>query len=315
MPHAIRMQIALTAPLERVYHALTDSRALEAWFCEAADVSWDAKHYDFWGRFTPDAPDREQGRHLFTDLIENRQVGYRWRVRQADTQVTFKLLPRDTGTILTLRHQNMADSDEPMGVAGIDDFWFLSLENLRRYVDGKPSEARIDFTSPMRGDITCTTEIEASAERVFEVLLRPDEVDRWIATRATIQPEVGGAYNLGWGEDLSAVKIVSLVPNQTLAYQWDESSDPSQPRHRIVTWTLEGSGGKTRLTFVQSGFAPDEDVSGVYMGWHNYVNWVRSLAEYGAAWQPPLLALPPNPIAYPASMINAQDQLVPELLQ
>lgn len=49
------------------------------------------------------------------------------------------------------------------------------------------------------------------------------------------------------------------------------------------------------------------------MGWRNFMNWVRSIAEYGADWQPPLSVLPPNPIAYSRAMIDAQGEIVAEL--
>ena len=53
-------------------------------------------------------------------------------------------------------------------------------------------------------------------------------------------------------------------------------------------------------------------MSGLYTGWRNFVNWVRSVAEYGAAWQPPIAVLSPG-IGYPASMYSAQDQIAEEL--
>ncbi|NWF68286.1 MAG: hypothetical protein HXY40_04310 [Chloroflexi bacterium] len=54
-------------------------------------------------------------------------------------------------------------------------------------------------------------------------------------------------------------------------------------------------------------------MSGRQWRWRNFVNWIRSLAEYGAGWQPPLIVLPPDAIAYPASILQAQHQIVEEL--
>ena len=49
----------------------------------------------------------------------------------------------------------------------------------------------------------------------------------------------------------------------------------------VVTWTLEELDGKTRLTLVHSGFAPDQPTGGLDAGWLNFMSWIKSLVEYG----------------------------------
>jgi hypothetical protein len=80
-----------------------------------------------------------------------------------------------------------------------------------------------------------------------------------------------------------------------------------------MTWVMRENNGKTWLTFTQSGFDADQDVSGIYTGWKSFVNWVRSLSEYGAAWQPPVPVLKSDAIGYPGAIFAAQDQIVDEL--
>ena len=305
----VRMQIKLNASLDKVFDALTDSTSLQAWFCEHAEIT--DKSYDFWGRFTPEAPDREAGRHPIATQVRGRELGYDWRLRGAVSRVTLKLLERADSTILTVRQT----ADDITGDYHLEDFWFLMLDNLRRYLDGKPSEARVDYTLPMKGDIRHETLIDATAERVFEVLLHPDELERWIATRATVEPVVGGKYDLGWGDSTQGVRIIELVPNEKLAISLPEDPTYGNPNRKetVITWTLEASGGKTRLTFVHSGFADDEDVSGIYVGWRTFLNAVRSVAEYGANWQPPLVVVAPDAFGYARSIVEAQGELVEEL--
>jgi uncharacterized protein YndB with AHSA1/START domain len=308
----IRMQIVLSAEPERVFKALTDSNAVPVWFSEYAEIDLDKNQYDFWGKFTPGAPGREAGRHKVVEQIQGQTLAYRWRTGGNDTRVTFQLHPSDKGTILSLRQVPDGEEGSEGGVA--EDFWFLSLENLRRYLDGKASDARIDFTNPMRGDIRHETEIDAPAHRVWQVLTDHDELNRWIATQANVQLELGGLHSLGWtsdGIDFSAAKIVDIVPDQKFSIEDEPGGLSTNPT--VVTWEMKENNGKTWLTFTHSGFEADQDVSGLYTGWRNFVNWVRSVSEYGAAWYPPVAVLSPGAVAYPASMYSAQDQLVEEL--
>jgi uncharacterized protein YndB with AHSA1/START domain len=308
---SIRMQIMLNADPERVFKALTDSKAVRAWFSEYAEIDLNKNQYDFWGRYTPTVPDQETGRHTIVEHVPGERLSYRWRAGGHDTRVTFRLHPRDNGTLLSLRQDADGEVGSESGVA--EDFWFLSLENLRRYLDGKASDARIDFTIPMRGEIRHETEVDAPAHRVWQVLTDQDELNRWIATQANVELEKDGLYSLGWiqdGIDFSATKIVDIVPDQKLA---TENPPGYFPNATVVTWEMKENNGKTWLTFTHSGFDADQDVSGLYTGWRNFVNWVRSVSEYGAAWYPPISALNPGAVAYPASFYSAQHQIVEEL--
>ena len=288
----LQMLIRLNAPVDRVYKALTDNAELEAWFTEHANISLSEKRYDFWGRFTPEAPDREAGKHTLLAHEAGKYLKYGWHLEGKDTTVEIWLLARDARTVLLVKHEG----------AMPEDFWFLSLENLRRYLDGKPVDARVDFSQPMLGDIRHEIEIDAPPEKVFPALIRPDQLERWIATNAHVEPRVGGDYDFGWG--MPPHKIVELVENERLSL-----SGLMGENENILTWTLEGSGGKTRLTLVHSGFAPDQPNEGLWLGWRNFQNWLRSMVEYGEGWQPPITQLSEgHDIGYAKSIFDAQGE-------
>lgn len=306
-----RMQIGLSADPHRVFKALTESEAVRAWFSEYAEIDLAAKQYDFWGKYTPTVPDRSSGKHPIVECVPGELLAYRWHVGDHETQVTFRLHAQQQGTLLTLRHAAVNDGESAQSVG--EDFWFLSLENLRRYLDGKPSDARVDFSAPMRGHIHHETQIDAPTERVWDVLTNPDELNRWIATNANIHLEKDGVYGLGWtagDEDYGASKILDVVPGQKLVLEI--SPFPGQSP-TVVTWEMKENNGKTWLTFTHSGFDADQDVSELHSGWLNFVNWMRSVAEYGAAWQAPVPVLNEGAIGYPATVFSAQSQLAPEL--
>jgi hypothetical protein len=81
----------------------------------------------------------------------------------------------------------------------------------------------------------------------------------------------------------------------------------------MVTWEMRENNGKTWLTFTHSGFEADQDVSDLHTGWLNFVNWVRSVSEYGARWHAPVPPLSEGAIGYPATIFSAQHQLAAEL--
>ena len=307
MENYVRIQLNVKADPGRIFQALTDSHALTKWFSEFADVVPAAKAYDFWGRFTPEAPATQQaGHHPLTQLTPDRHLGFSWQLNQTDTHVLFKLLKGQDETLLTLRHAGPEGAQLTDGWS-LEDFWFLSLENLRRHVDGRSAAARVDFTKAMVGDIHHEIEVDAPAAKVFEVLIRPDQMNRWIANDATVEPEPGGLYSFGW----IGMKILEIVPDKKLTVS---SKDEGSGQEMIVTWSLAENDGKTRLTFVHSGFAPDQSSADVHIGWLAFTNAVGSIAEYGADWKPPIVLIKPETIPFYSTAIgNAQGELVDEL--
>jgi uncharacterized protein YndB with AHSA1/START domain len=295
---ALLMQVTVAAPPPAVFAALTDSAALATWFAEEADVALPEGRYDFWGRFTPELPDREAGRHPLLAAEAGRRLSFGWRVAGSETVVEVALVPHGAGTAVVLQHRGLAKGTEH-GFYPLEDFWFLSLENLRRHVEGRAAPIRCDYTLPDTGDIRLAVEIAGGREAVFAALIRPEELERWIASEATVEPVVGGRYDLGWGGG-TAMKILDLVPDERLAYA--SEPPPGQPE-MVVTWTLEGAGGWTRLTIVHSGFAPDQRSDDLRNGWLNFLSFIKSLVEDGAGWTPPILALSPEIAPYYAGAI------------
>ena len=285
------------------FFALANTASLQRWFTEYADVSLPERRYDFWGRFTPGVPDREQGRHRLLAVEPEQRLAFAWRLDDVDTSVTLALLPRHQQTLVVVRHDRISASHD-IGSATMEDFWFLQLENLRRHLWGKGEVVRCDFSAIRPGDITHTITIDAPRSEVFAALIRPDQLERWIASQATVDPVVGGRYDFGWS-GAGPVKILDLVPDERLVTLWTEEPEI------VVTWTLAESGGRTRLTIVHSGFAPDQPTGGLNAGWLNFMSWIKSMVEIGPAWRPPVIRLSETARPYYAAAIGAaQAELV-----
>lgn len=303
MTEILHVQIALKAEPEAIYKALTDN--LADWFAEHTDVSTAKKRYDFWGRFTPGTPTHEEGRHPLLAYEPGTHLRYTWLAHKFDSVVDIQIIPREGGNTVVVQQGNPNNPSHDIGFSTDEDFWFLSLENLRRHLDGK-APVRCDFTRSMVGDIQHTVEIDAPPKTVFDVLINPEQLQRWIASNAKVEPRLGGQYDLGWGQSASTLKILEIVPDETLRLSWPEGDGST-----VLTWTLEASGGKTRLTLVHSGFAPDQETGGLQTGWLNFMSWVKSISEYGNDWQPAIKRIQLGMESYyPASFNNAQTDLV-----
>ena len=301
----LQMQIFIQANASRVFHALTEPDALRSWLAEDADVDLQGGRYCLWGKFTPRTPALQDDHMRLLDFEIDRLLKFSWTMGQNPSTVIFKLSEAERQSVLTLihrRHENRQPDD-----FSLEDFWFVHLENLRRYLDGKSSEARVDFSRPMTGDIRHELDCLATPQMVYAVLTNPQWMERWIASKAAVELHPGGKYDLGWG--IEGIRVLDFKENKRLTISWQEQDEA--PTH--ASWHLQAVGaGKTRIKFEHTGFDADFPNNGIWLGWLNYLNWIRSLAEYGASWHPPAIALTGHPYAdiYPKSMHELQAILV-----
>ncbi len=301
-PKPIHIQLTLPASASDVFHALTDNGALTTWFAEHASVSLDQMRFDFWGRSTPETPSREEGRHAIQLVEPNRRLCFTWPLRGADTTVDFRLVEREGNTILGLWHRDVPGIPrEQPGCYALDDLWYLWLENLRRFVAGRPV-ARADFAADKLGDLSLSVEIDGSREAVWGALTKPDQLNRYFTSNATEEAKVGGVW-VDWGEGEGALQILEMVPGKTFSVGWEIEGAAT-----VVTWTLEESAGKTRLTLAHSGFAKDRHSDAEWGGWLNYLGLIRSLVEFGLDWIPPVKELTKSIALYYAAVIWAQQE-------
>ncbi|MCY4540206.1 MAG: SRPBCC family protein [Chloroflexi bacterium] len=307
---SLAMQVHIEASQDAVFRAITTTDAVRAWLAESADIDLAAGRFLFWGQATPYNPSRHDEVMALLAHEAGRLLKFAWKLGQTAGEVTIRLRELGAGrTALTLIHQR--EEGQEAETFTLEDFWFVHLENLRRYIDGKSCEARVDFSRPMTGDIKHSLAYSASPETIFSVLTRPSLMERWIANQARVELKPGGEYDLGWG--IEGIRVVDYEVDKRLTISW-QMADGTPTR---ATWRLERSADKTRIHFDHSGFSPDFPNNGIWIGWLNYLNWVRSVAEYGETWQPPAIPLAEHPWAhiYPKSMHEMQEKLVQSDLQ
>ena len=194
----IEIAIDVAAPPSRVFEALTRASELERWFTEKAFVSESEGRFDFWGRHTPGNPGRDAGRHRLRAFEPALRLAFEWSLRGKDTTVDIALAPSSRGTSLKLMHDA-----PPRGVTEISvaDFWFLSLENLRRFLEEGKAPVLCDYSTAPKGGAEIVVDIEAPPEAVFRALTHPSDLDRWMTAKSSVEPVVGGRMSFGWPTD------------------------------------------------------------------------------------------------------------------
>jgi uncharacterized protein YndB with AHSA1/START domain len=106
-----------------------------------------------------------------------------------------------------------------------------------------------------------TVVIAATAERVWDILTKPEHIGRWFGsgTPATVDLQPGGVMVLepSPGERYLA-RVVKVDPPHYLAYRW-ASAYPNvladETNSTLVEFHLTADDATTRLTVCESGFA------------------------------------------------------------
>lgn len=277
----IHAEVPVRASAEQVYLAWTSSDELRQWFVEHADVSIEEGRYTFWGRYQPDAPARDAVNQQVLIAEPGRRLRFDWRVGGVETTVDVHITQHAGATQVTVEHEWIPDTS----AAVLEAFWSISLENLRGWLDRGIVGARSDFSVKPLEEVRLSIDIDAGPEDVFQALVDPGQLERYMASNASIEPEVGGRYDFGWDEH-QAMKILELEANRRFAYTWNYEGD-EHAMDTVVTWSLEGSEGRTRLTLVHSGFSAKRGSEDYQIGWLDFMNRIKFMVEGGPGWIKP----------------------------
>ncbi|ANZ38442.1 hypothetical protein BBK82_22635 [Lentzea guizhouensis] len=268
------VRVRARASVERVWEALTNADELRVWLAELAEVDVRQGVFEFWGRFTPEG---ERGRQKLLEVGE-RSVKFSWFLHGKDYTVELSVGTRDGETVVAA-----SQSPYPAWGEGIEDethagvvqtFWPLVLGNLVEHVEGRPVFGLCDFSTPEQ---RFEVDIAAPAAAVIDALTDVEKFQRWFGARASIEPFVGGRWAMGsFEEEPNPGKVVAL----------DESRFAIEfPDGMVSSWELAESGGRTHLTFVQSGFDLGTPPYGSWMGWLSGFVDMRRMLEI-ADWKP-----------------------------
>lgn len=268
------VRVRTQAPVARVWEALTRAEELRAWLAEHAAVDLEQGIFEFWGRFTPEG---ERGRQKLLGVGDG-SVRFSWFLHGKDYTVELAVEERDGETVI-----GATQSPYPAWGEGITDeahagvvqtFWPLVLANLVEHVEGRPVFGFCDFTT---GEQRHEWDVAASAEDILASLTDMEKFARWFGARAEIEPYVGGRWAMGSFEDEPQPAKIIALDTERFALEFADGM--------VCSWELAESGGKTRLTFVQSGFDEGQPPYGSWMGWLSGFADMRRMLEL-PSWRP-----------------------------
>ena len=109
--------------------------------------------------------------------------------------------------------------------------------------------------------LVLTERIRATRDEVFDFLVEPDKLLRWMGTDADIDPQPGGKFWLNvTGDDIAIGSYLEVDrPNRVVfTWGWDGSLEVP-PGSSTVTFTLTADGDETVVELAHAGLPMGQD--------------------------------------------------------
>ncbi len=149
-------------------------------------------------------------------------------------------------------------------------------------------------------------EIAAPVDAVWKALTDAEELVRWFPLQAEVEPREGGRVWSSWrGLYEGAATITVWEPERKLVITYPETPCAevgALPAEIATTYELAGSGGRTQLRLVHSGFSAgaewDDMYDGTQRGWNFELRGLKHYLERHrgtpreVAWSRAIYAIP-----------------------
>ena len=136
-----------------------------------------------------------------------------------------------------------------------------------------------DRISTPTGHVGVTETIVAPREAVFEFLIDPEKMLRWMGTEVRLDPEPGGTFWVNvTGDDIAIGTYLEVDPPGRVVFTWGwEGSTDVPPGSSTVTITLTVDGDNTIVELIHTGLpgGSDDEHS---EGWRHYVARLDAVA-------------------------------------
>jgi uncharacterized protein YndB with AHSA1/START domain len=133
--------------------------------------------------------------------------------------------------------------------------------------------------------------IAASPETVWELLVDPEQVTRWMGQVATWDVRPGGEYRFEVVPGHTARgEFVEIDPPRRLVQTWGWEDGPVTPGSTTIEYELVPDGDGTLLRFTHSGLPNAEAAASHAHGWDHYFERLSIVAAGGDAGADPWLS-------------------------
>lgn len=129
-----------------------------------------------------------------------------------------------------------------------------------------------DTTTPPPDAVVVTERIRATPDQVFDYLVQPDKLVRWMGQEVRIDPQPGGEFWINvTGDDIARGTYVDVDrPNRVVVTWGWEGSEHVPPGSSTVSFQLTADGDETVVELVHSGL-PGGQADEHRTGWNHYL--------------------------------------------
>ena len=140
--------------------------------------------------------------------------------------------------------------------------------------------------------LTRELEIDASPETVWELLVDPVKMTRWMGMSATLEARPGGVYRCNVVPGHTAVgEVIEVDPPRRLVHTWGwEEGGSVAPGESTVEYELVPSGSGTLLRFTHRNLPGADSVESHGHGWDHYFERLAVVAAGGDAGVDPWIS-------------------------
>ena len=123
--------------------------------------------------------------------------------------------------------------------------------------------------------------IDAPPDVVFDQLVEPERLRRWLVMNAWLDLRAGGDYRFDMSAGTAGGSFLEVEEAKRLVFTWGwHDSETMPPGSSTVTIELSPVGDGTRLVFTHTDGSPD-DLRAHVIGWSHYLDRLVTLAESG----------------------------------
>lgn len=283
MPYEYEFRVRIRAPRPTVFEKLLRIEHLARWFCGWCRIEPKVGgKFLFGGETCLVLP---EGRGWETTIGEGeplRRFAFTWPILGATTRVSYDLEDHaPDGTLLTARHTGVPTKDTTCG--SLQDAWRMCLGNLKSIGEGRSDSVRPDHAPVTTAELKLSNLVEAPADRVFEALVDPGQLDHWTTGgvpqgKARIDPRVGGLLVTGRG-GLPA-RIVALEPDSRMVLEWPRGESAVR-----LDLRLEPKASGTAIYLLTTGYPAGHErrVIEDRGAWSDLLVGLKNLVEGGDA--------------------------------